>query len=146
MNYSIENMNENMKHETWKHEKQKTIPRETWTTRENMTSLSQLSGISQALSFLLAWTTYCFWEIINSFTTTRVGRAGKNWCLPLLLTGLNWLAESPSGKNWQKPAKTKMTQTVCFLVSNCLKCTNVFWMLLGPIVHFASLVSWLVIT
>ena len=46
--------------------------------------------------------------------------------LPLVLTGFNWLAEIPGGKNWQKPVKPQMTETVGFLVSNCFKCTNVY--------------------
>ena len=50
---------------------------------------------------------------------------GKNRFLPLVLTGLNRLAETLSGKKWQKPAKIQMTKTVGFLVSNCLKCTSV---------------------
>ena len=53
--------------------------------------------------------------------------AGKdrNCFLPLVLTGLNWLAETPSGKNWQKTAITQMTNAVGFLLSNDFKCTNV---------------------
>ena len=50
---------------------------------------------------------------------------GKNWFLPLVLTGLNRLAETPNGKNWQKLAKTQMTKTIVLLVSNRWKCTNV---------------------
>ena len=39
---------------------------------------------------------------------------GKNWFLPLVLTGLNQLAKTPSGRNWQKLAKTQMIKTVVF--------------------------------
>ena len=56
---------------------------------------------------------------------------GRNWFLPLVLTGLNRVAETPCGKNWQKLAKTQMTKTVCFLVSNCLQCTNVCMDVIG---------------
>ena len=43
---------------------------------------------------------------------------GRGW-QKLFFAGLNRLAETPVGKNWQK---TQMIKTVCFLVSNCLKC------------------------
>ena len=40
-------------------------------------------------------------------TITRVGREWQKWFLPLVLTGSNRLTETPSGKNWQIPAKLK---------------------------------------
>ena len=69
---------------------------------------------------------------------TELAGVGKNWFLPVVLTGLNRLAETPSGKNWQKLAKTQMIKTVRFLVSNRLNVQMCVWMLWGPIVHFPS--------
>ena len=67
---------------------------------------------------LIHWCNFvCFWA--------GLAGGGRNWFLLLLLSSLNWLAETPSDKNWQKLAKTQMTKTVGFLVSNCFKCTNV---------------------
>ena len=53
---------------------------------------------------------------------TGLAVGGKNRFLPLVLTGLNRLAETPSGQNWQN--RQKLARTVGFLVSNCLKCKN----------------------
>ena len=45
----------------------------------------------------------------------RVGRrATKTVFASPVLTGLNWLAETPSGRNWRNPAKTQMTKIVVF--------------------------------
>ena len=51
------------------------------------------------------------------------GLAGmaKTFFLPLVLTSLSPLSETPNGRNWQKLAKTQFTKTVVFLVTNCLK-------------------------
>ena len=67
---------------------------------------------------------------------------GKNCFLPLVLTGLNQLAEIPSGKNWQNLAKTRMTKTVGFLVNNCLRYTNVCLDVIGNL--YTLLIGFLV--
>ena len=52
---------------------------------------------------------YCVARTGFATSFNRFKRAGRN----------------PSDKNWQKPAKSQMTKTVGFLVSNCLKYTSV---------------------
>ena len=37
-------------------------------------------------------------ENMNGYWAGLAG-GGRNWFLPLVLTSLNWLAETPSGKN-----------------------------------------------
>ena len=81
--------------------------------------ISEMSG-GKVLLFLAS--VYCPIYHYLTIAIIRVGRGGKNWFLPLILTGLNRLAETPIGK---KLVKTQMTKTVHILVSNCLKCTNV---------------------
>ena len=66
---------------------------------------------------------------------------GENWFLPPVLTGLSRLAETPSGRNWPKLAKTQMTKAVVILVSNNLfetyKClSGCYWDIFYTLHHW----------
>ena len=66
----------------------------------------------------------CFYLFGTSFPSYG-SRVGRGWQKLVFATGFNRF--KPAGRNpqWQKLAKTQMTKTVGFLVSNCFKCTNV---------------------
>ena len=63
---------------------------------------------------------------VDASVQIRFGRGcQKLFFLPLILPGLNRLAETTNGKNRQKLAKTPMTKAVTFRITNRLEQTNV---------------------
>ena len=65
-------------------------------------------------------------------------RGGKNWFLPPVLTGLNRLAETPSGSNCQKLKWPKLLFSAqqWFETYKCV--SRCYWDALGTLPHWFS--------
>ena len=66
----------------------------------------------------------------------RLAGGGKNWFLPLVLTGLNWLAETPSAKNWQKLKWPKLFVFWLAIAWNVQMFSECYWDLLCTLPHW----------